>query len=205
MAISLAFAASSAIKNGTPATAYNEAVLVNGCSGVLTGPRTALTAGHCAAAKYTVVAPNAGGQTATGTHSVTNYTGDAQRSLDIRVITLDSDIVVDRYATLSVAPVPPGAVVRDIGRTLNGKHTDLLWISEPVTIIGNGTSFGFPFNYGARPDVSEGGDSGGPIVLDGTHTVVGLVDTDVCPSGCEHAGPFTPPVDLFTRADLLFT
>jgi hypothetical protein len=35
------------------------------------------------------------------------------------------------------------------------------------------------------------------------HALAGLVDTDVCESGCEHHGPFVPSVDLFARADLV--
>jgi hypothetical protein len=37
------------------------------------------------------------------------------------------------------------------------------------------------------------------------HVLAGLVDTDVCPSGCEHHGAFkfVPSVDLFARADLV--
>jgi hypothetical protein len=194
-----------AIQGGTPATDYPEAVLVNGCSGVLLSPLLALTAGHCHAATYSIVAPNAGGQTSSGTRSLTNFTGNASASLDIRVVVLETPIVLEQYATLRSAPVPAGTVVRDIGRTLNGSHTTQLWISPPVTIVGNGSTYGFPFNYGARPDISQGGDSGGPIVVNGTHDVVGLVDTDICPSGCEHKGPYSPPVDLFTRGDLLYT
>jgi hypothetical protein len=181
-----------AIQGGVPATDYPEAVLVNGCSGVLLSPLVALTAGHCGGATYTIVAPTAGNQTTSSNHSLTNYTGNAADSLDIRVVLLETPIVLGRYATLRSAPVPAGTVVRDLGRTLNGTKTTRLWLSPPVTIIANGTGYGFPYNYGARPDISQGGDSGGPIVVDGTHEVVGL------------KGPYSPPVDLFTRGDLLY-
>ena len=195
--------ASFAIENGLPATDYPEVVLVNGCSGVLVAPDLVFTAGHCAGKNYTVIAPRADPPQETwGEVAITSYNGNAQTSLDIRLVLLNGSIILPKYASMSAFAAGPGQHVVDCGRTLNGKKTDSTWVSDTVTIIGNGTALDFPFNLQARPDVSQGGDSGGPIFFQGTHTVVGLVDTDICPSGCEHVGPEDPPVDLFTRADL---
>ena len=115
---------------------------------------------------------------------------------------------------LTTAPPPNGTLARDVGRTLNGSVTGALWISAPVELLGDAAwAGGFPFNLAARADLSQGGDSGGPIFLaepaparaDGAvqHVLAGLVDTDICPAGCEHKGNFVPAVDLFARADLI--
>lgn len=55
-----------------------------------------------------------------------------------------------------------------IGRTLNNRVTNSLWRTNTtltVLITGNAKPrFGFPFNQMALPDVTESGDSGGPVI-----------------------------------------
>ena len=189
------------IAGGYLATPHHEAVIVNGsCSGSVIAPRVVMTAGHCGTPTHTyhVVAPNAGGQTANATSDWTTYTGDQRASLDLRLLFLDTPIHLASYPTLAKHAVLTGTKVRDIGRTLNGKVTSELWASPTVTIEGSAAAMGFPHHYRAQRDLSQGGDSGGPIEIVGTREIIAIVDTDTV----EHhiAGP---KIDLFVRVDLL--
>jgi hypothetical protein len=196
--INISFVAS--IANGTKALDYPEAVLVNLCSGVILTPLVVLTAGHCHSKFYVISAPNApGSPVCLTTNSTTSYNGNQMKSLDMTIIYLDKPIILNKYPSLISHELTYPTVVNDIGRTNNNWLSISLWISADVTIFSNGTSIGFPFNYQAKPDLSQSGDSGGPIVIHGTHNIVGLVDTDTI----EHHMNINPPIDLFSRADLL--
>jgi len=196
------------IVNGTPAASYPEAVYVTAsgflpCSGVLLTPTVVLTAGHCRSlsATYSVTAPNANGQTATASSDWTTYDNDQKSSSDTLLVFLDAPIVIDVYPTLASAPVANGTVVIDIGRTLNGTIDTNDYVSAPVTILGPATTLGFPWHYEAQPDLSQDGDSGGPIEIDGPapRTVVAIVDTDTVEQGINEE----EPIDLFERVDLV--
>jgi hypothetical protein len=200
----------SAIQHGVPATAYPEAVVVTGglpCSGVLISPTVVLTAGHCGAPQksYDVTAPHAldasgNAQSAHGSHDWTTFTGQASASSDVRLVYLDAPITLASYPALASGPVAAGTRVVDLGRALDGAIQQNIYASAPVTIQGDASGLGFPFNYEAIPDISETGDSGGPIELaDGSHTVVALVDTDTV----EQSMTVQPPIDMFVRIDLV--
>jgi len=203
--------ASAAIENGSPATAFPEAVIVTSsgfvpCSGVVLAPRVVLTAGHCrsSAKKYSVSAPNAKHQVATGSSDWTTFDGQAATSSDLLLIFLDSDLQLDAYPTIPEEEVAPGTEVVDVGRTLNDViMSDATYVSSTVTIQGAGDALGFHYNYEALPDVSQDGDSGGPIELvkGAAHTVVAIVDTDTVEQNITEA----TPIDLFTRLDLVRT
>jgi len=200
--------AGSAIVNGTPATAYPEAVVVTAsgiipCSGVLLAPRVVLSAGHCRSTTkaYAVRAPNAGQQEATGSSDWTTFDGAAATSSDTLLIFLDSAIELPNYPTIAAGEAASGTQVVDVGRALNGTITSNVYASSTVTLDGNATPLGFPFNYQATPDISQDGDSGGPIELAGepAHTVVAIVDTDTVEQGITE----TTPIDLFARLDVV--
>jgi hypothetical protein len=201
-------AQSAAIVNGTPATNYPEAVYVTAsgflpCSGVLLTPTVVLSAGHCRSlsSSYSVTAPNANGQTSTASSDWTTYDNDEMTSSDTLLVFLDTPIVIDVYPTLASLPVANGTTVIDIGRTLDGTIGTNDYVSAPVTILGPATSLGFPFHYEAQPDLSEDGDSGGPIEIDGPapRLVVAIVDTDTVEQGINEE----EPIDLFERVDLV--
>jgi hypothetical protein len=197
-----------AIENGSPATAFPEAVVVTAsgflpCSGVVLAPRVVLTAGHCRSAtkKYSVSAPNANHQTASGSNDWTTFDGEAATSSDTLLIFLESDIKLDVYPTIAASEVAAGTPVVDVGRTLNNVITTSVYVSPTVTIEGTGDSLGFHYNYQALPDISQDGDSGGPIELvnGAAHSVVAIVDTDTVEQNITE----TTPIDLFARLDLV--
>ena len=194
------------IQGGTVATDYPEAVFVTSdgfipCSGVLLAPKVVLSAGHCRGngTSFVVTAPNAGNASVTGSRSWSLFDDSVATSSDVLLIFLDDPITLDAYPTLSPTEVAPNTSVVDIGRTLNGSINTDDYVSPPVTIEGDASSLGFPFNYEALPDISEDGDSGGPIMLAGTHTIVAIVDTDTIEQNISEA----TPIDLFARIDLV--
>jgi hypothetical protein len=195
-----------AIVHGSPAVDYPEAVYVTSdgyvpCSGVLLTPTVVLSAGHCRGREstYEVVAPNANGQSAHGSSSWSPYEGDPKKSSDVMLVFLDTPIHIATYPTLGATQVAAGTQVVDIGRTLNGSIGTDDYVSPMVAIEGPATALGFPYNYEALPDISENGDSGGPIMLAGTHTIVAIVDVDTTEENIAE----TTPVDLFARVDLV--
>jgi len=204
--------AAHAIMNGVNASGFPEGVLIQplGCSGVLVGPREVWTAGHCynSEHRWEVIAPLIGRQRRTVTRYWTTWAHDYHNSLDLLKLFLDQDLVLSSYPERIKTDVAPNTPVVMIGRTLNDKVTDNLWQTNvSVLITGSAkTKFGFPFNLMALPDVTESGDSGGPVFwlkpaeepnADPIHVLVGLTDTDTL----ELMIPSNPPVDLPVRVD----
>jgi hypothetical protein len=162
------------IVNGTAATSYTEAALINTdsfiCSGAVIAPRIVLTAGHCVvdASSWTVVAPYASKQTATGHQSWTDYvaTGESVNpaTLDVAVIILDKAITLSSYPKLASSPSPAGTQAINVGRIRNGQASfSGLFYGSPVT-LQSGSSYGFPKSY-ISSEIIEAGDSGGPVYV----------------------------------------
>jgi hypothetical protein len=86
---------------------------------------------------------------------------------------LDNALSIASYPLIANVPVPNGTKVQNIGRIDNGTFSNTaLFISQPLG-VKDATSAGFPFDYIAT-EVIQPGDSGGPVVVSGTHNIVAV-------------------------------
>jgi hypothetical protein len=177
------------IVDGTPASAYPEAVLVEmwvlgkrvaACSGALIAPSVVLTAGHCVRGYdgWYVTAPYGSGQTAFGARGVTlDWRTDLETvdpfAHDVGLVFLDADIALATYPELAEAPLADGSQVISVGRIQDGDFsvTDL-FASRP-TNVRDAARAGYPYDYMAE-QIIQSGDSGGPGFAAGTHTIVAV-------------------------------
>ncbi|MBW2458171.1 MAG: trypsin-like serine protease, partial [Deltaproteobacteria bacterium] len=118
------------IVGGSEASDYPLAVLVNmkrngwhasSCSGSVIAPRVVLTAGHCVVAYdgWDIIAPYAGGQTASSTQAVTYDWTDNGGTVnpnqhDIGLVFLDSDIVLTHYPIIATHKLASGTKILNI-------------------------------------------------------------------------------------------
>lgn len=177
-----------AIRGGQIADEYPEAVLVDMkrrgrvvavCSGALIAPAVVLTAGHCVAGfdGWEIHAPYASGQRATSSAAATQYTSDEStvnpEQHDLGLVFLDAPIDLDDYPTLASEPLADGSSVVNIGRIRDGVRSDSnLYFGQPSTVSG-AAHLGYPFDYVAD-EIIQSGDSGGPVMERGTHTIVAV-------------------------------
>jgi hypothetical protein len=172
------------IVGGSPATDYEEAALIDmgnsACSGTVIAPRVVLTAGHCVinSKSWDVTAPYAGGQTASAIDGlVYDYTDTSQTTNpnmhDVGIVILGSEITLGAYPTIADTGSPDGTSIVNIGRIQDGQFSSTdLFVSQPIKIV-DGAQYGFPYDYSAT-EIIQPGDSGGPDMLAGTHTIVSV-------------------------------
>jgi hypothetical protein len=201
----------SPIVNGTKASAYEEAALVDmyqqgqlfaACSASVIAPKVVLTAGHCVDGvdSWKVTTPYAGGQKANASSGATyDWHENGAETVnpnhhDIGLIFLDTAIKLTSYPALAQKPVKDGTNIVNIGRILNGTlSSSNLYVSSSIS-VSDGAQDGFPFDYSAN-EVIESGDSGGPDELPGQtpHLIVAVN------SGAGQGS------EVLARVDLLYT
>lgn len=183
---------SAPIIGGTPASAYPEAVLLDMysagssypnmiCSASVIAPRVVLTAGHCVEgiAKWRVKAPFASNQTANASSGatydwagVTGGTVDPKKH-DVGLVFLDTPINLASYPKVASAASADGTNIVNIGRIQDGVASNTsLFVGRSVA-IKSGAAIGHPFAY-YTSEIIQPGDSGGPDVQAGTHTIVAV-------------------------------
>jgi V8-like Glu-specific endopeptidase len=174
-----------AIIDGTPASAYPEAVYLNidmseeggyACTGALIAPRVVLTAGHCVDG-HGVWEVYAGSAYRRSTDAAVYDWKEEGVELvnpkhhDVALVFLDDAVNLASYPVLSDAKVPDGTEVVNVGRVQNGAVLSSEY--QAGATISAADRIGYPYDY-TSAQVIEPGDSGGPVFLKGSHTLVAV-------------------------------
>ncbi|MFO0666554.1 MAG: hypothetical protein U0174_21545 [Polyangiaceae bacterium] len=188
---------SSIIGTQRDASGYTEGLMVkvnnvenDFCTGVMIAPGVAITAAHCVAfnpqgtsplGTWTLTAPFASGGSQTRTASTGDVMDQGFRGLtrfnydshpefhDIGVLFPDVRFTGITFPTITGTAPAQGTSVSAVGRkTVN--VTAPLVLSAAVS-LGYVTDGSYPFDF-ITSRVTDGGDSGGPLFVNGTHTLI---------------------------------
>ncbi|APR85575.1 Hypothetical protein A7982_10924 [Minicystis rosea] len=175
--------AAAAIRDGSSANTYREAVLIDGerygslgepCAGVLVAPRVALTAARCVSGmdRFRVRSYN-GDALGRWAEIYDSAPGDASRGLAL--VFLDRAIWLNGYPEIASWPLASDDRVVAVGRARDGEvSSNGLYMSAPVEAV-NAASHGYDNHYAVAP-VTETGDYGGPVFAENTHVLVAVSD-----------------------------
>ncbi len=174
-----------AIVGGVKTTDYPSAALLNmraaagggyACTATVIAPRVVLTAGHCVDDMVSFRVLAAGVErdsTEAETYDWDENGAETVNPLhhDIGLVYLREPIELVTYPALADARVPEGTAAVDVGRIREGVVTNEFF-AAPI-VLRSGLRVGYPFDYSAA-GIIEHGDSGGPVFLAGTQTVVAV-------------------------------
>ena len=113
------------------------------------------------------------------------WLGDAH---DVGVVFLDRPVLLRSYPEIAAAPVSNGGLVVAVARLHDGWLTSPGAYLSPPSTAEDASREGFPYDY-AVPGADASG-AGGPVVLPGTHTIVGVG------AGSSEGTPLVARVDL---------
>jgi V8-like Glu-specific endopeptidase len=173
------------IIGGTLATQYPEAAYLNidlsasggyACSGTLIAPNVVMTAGHCVDehSRFEVYVSGAYRLSTSGvTYDWNEHGAETVNPAhhDIGLVFLNDAVKIATYPTLSKVKVADGTKAINVGRVLNGAVQSNAY-QAPATISA-ADKIGYPYDY-TSTDVIQPGDSGGPVLTSGTHTIVAV-------------------------------
>ncbi len=173
------------IVGGTKTTAYPAAALLNmraasggyyACTATVIAPKVVLTAGHCVDGMVSWEVMANGSLRTSSKGETYDWKENGATTVnplhhDLGLVYLTDPIVLPSYPSLATQVAAVGAEATDVGRIRNATVTNEIF-SAPIK-LRSGLTVGFPFDY-AADGVIEHGDSGGPVFLGTTQTIVAV-------------------------------